>query len=465
MTPVLVHAERSVRGNLRAVLLTAAACLATAAIGAIVPLAASHHALGYLMAGAATAAAVGVLFVLAVNSLPTITIFAMLLVPIEATQVPLAARGIALSAIPLAVWIIRAHRGKLCPQPLIVLALLFASWLALSEALAPLHTRRGLEWLVIAAIALVAPIVATPRGLDPRRFRGLFLTVMTVIAVYGVVEALLRRNVLFGWLYDHSSWWPGLQQGGSYRITTVLGHPLVNGTLFAAAGTLAASELMEHRGRPARSVARLAVLVAAVLATHSRGAAVALGSGVALVIIFTRVRWRGQDLRRLVLVIMSVAAVGLLVTGLRARDDSHAGQASAALRVSVLSATADLLHTLGPLGSGPGSSQTYAEMVAPTTSGRLENSYAELAVSLGIGGALLAIGILLTPVGLALLRPSAVGEGAALLSIAIAIAGYNAIEAHPTILVVLAVFLIAALTKTEEHHGELPVFTVARPGS
>ena len=96
----------------------------------------------------------------------------MLLVPTEATQVPLAARGIALSAIPLAVWIIRAHRGKLCPQPLIVLALLFASWLALSEALAPLHTRRGLEWLVIAAIALVAPIVATPRGLDPRQVPG-----------------------------------------------------------------------------------------------------------------------------------------------------------------------------------------------------------------------------------------------------------------------------------------------------
>jgi hypothetical protein len=190
---------------------------------------------------------ISLLFAVPIRTLPTITLLVTLLIPVDATQLPLILQGTALGIIPLAVWLIRAHSLR-PPSYFRILAGLLGTWLILATVLAPIHTNRGWAWLATATIGLIVVFANPPDGLNPKQFRALFLTVTTVLAGYGWLEGfLLHDNVLFHALYDHTTWWRGQQSGVSYRITTLLGHPLINGTIFAAAAVLAASELVEHR--------------------------------------------------------------------------------------------------------------------------------------------------------------------------------------------------------------------------
>jgi hypothetical protein len=333
------------------------------------------------------------------------------------------------------------------PSRITALAVLFMFWLVLSEIAAPLHTRHGWEWLITAAVALVFVVVNTPQ-LDPRRFRSLFLIVATVIGSYAILEGFVfHHNLLFGAFFEHTSWWLSQQHSVSYRVTTILGHPLVNGTVFSAAAVLAASDIVERRIRSGVGWTRLAVLVGAVLATHSRGAAIALAVGIAAVIAFSNSRGHDQSTRRLTLLVSAIFGAVVIVSGLQARDESGQGQASATVRVAVVSRASQTVQKLEPFGAGPGESETYrTNNHLPGSEIPLENSYAELAVSLGPIGALLALALLLSVVISGLQIPLVVGEAAGLLTILVDIAGYNSIEGHRATLVLIGLFMMSILT-------------------
>jgi O-antigen ligase len=427
------------------------------ALGVLIPLAESHHALSYAMGGIAAAVTVGVLFNIPVRLLPRITLIVTLLVSTDVTFLPNALQGVGLGVVPLAVWMIRAHGSVRTPAELRMLALLLFVWLVLSEVFARIHTNRGWEWLVVAILAIIISVTGTPRGLRPREFRALFLTIATALGLYAVVEAfVLHRNVLFAPFFVHATWWPGLQNGGSYRATTLLGHPLFNGTIFATAAVLAASDLVEKRHRPRLASLRLMLLIGAVLATHSRGAAIALAVGLVVVVVFSRAGQRGIGARRLALVSASVIGAAVIIVGLQARNASREGQASAAVRVTVLARTTETLRGIEPFGAGPGESDRYrTSMQLPGSEIALENSYAELVVSLGPIGALLTIALVVAVVIRGIRSRLATGEAAALLTILVHMGGFNAIEGHSAILILIALFVVSTLTQAKMARQQL----------
>jgi polysaccharide biosynthesis protein PslJ len=426
----------------------AAMGLAALVVGGIVPLAEAHHALSYVLAGSAAICALGVLWVVPLHVLPALALLLALLVPTEASFLPHALQGAELGMLPIAVWLIRAPRVERRPTPAVALALLVGVWLLASEILAPLHTNRGWEWLLSGGVALVLVVLHPPRGLRAESLRELLLTLCALLGLYALLEGfVLHQNVLFHGLFEGTSWWPNRHNSASYRVSTLLGHPLVNGAVFAVAAVLAASELVRREQRTWMSFARFAVLVGAVLATHSRGAAIALAVGVAVVLLVQRGLGAGRAVRRLALLACAIVAGTVVFAGLQARNDSTQGQTSAATRVTVLSRASEALHRLGPFGAGPGQSDSYRR--AGHLAGwrvALENSYAELAVSLGVGGALLVAALLLSLVLIGLRTHAAIGEGAALLTLLVDIAGFNAIEGQRIVLVLLALLAMAILT-------------------
>ncbi|HEY1834203.1 MAG TPA: O-antigen ligase family protein [Solirubrobacteraceae bacterium] len=416
--------------------------------GAAVPLADRTGELRLLIASAGALAALALLFAMPIRALGPFALTVTLLIPSEATVLPHVLQGSALGAVPLAVWLVRAPGARRSPGFVRLLAVALGMWLALSSALAPFHTHRGSEWLVTAAIAFVVVLSSPPQGLDREALRRLFLGIVTVLAAYAVLEGLvLHHNPLFSSLFDQTPWWKAEHDAVSYRVTGLLGHPLFNGLVFSSAAVLAASELLRGSGRPALALGRLALLVMATDVVHSRGASIALAVGVLALIATGSRREPGRGRRRLLLTICLLVAATLLLAGLHTRDESAQGQKSAQVRVATLTRAKQALSMAGPFGAGPGQSDAYRHVNdLPGSGTALENSYAELAVSLGVVGLLLVALPLLSVVAIGLRNDAVAGEAAALLTILVAMAGFNAIEGHKPTMILIALLCISILT-------------------
>jgi hypothetical protein len=430
--------------------------LALLATGMLIPFAESHGDLSDFVGGFLGVAIVGALFAIPVRFLPAITLLVTLLVPSEATFVPHSLKYAALGAVPLAIWMIRTPRLTQTPRVLQILAILLGIWLALSEIFAPLHSHRGWEWLLVAIVALVLPILHTPTGLDLSRFRLCLLVVASVLGIYALIEGFfLHANPLFGDLFRDTVWWSNQHFNASYRATTLLGHPLVNGTVFSAAAVLAASSLVRSRDHALGYLVCFGILTGAVLVTRSRGAAVALAVGLAVAISFERGHWQGHGIRRLILAVCAVVGLALVVVGLEARNASVQGHTSAEARVSTISYTKQTLSDIEPFGAGPGESDTYrAARQLSGSSGALENSYAELVVSLGPIGVVIILALLGSLIAIGLRVKLVIGETAALLTVVVAIAGYNAIEGHRMVIILISLLTIAILTGVRDSLGQ-----------
>jgi hypothetical protein len=424
------------------------ALLVAFAIGVLIPLADSRGQLPLFLGGFLALAVVGALFAAPLRYLPGLALLVALLVPTELSSLPHELQGASLGILPLAIWIIRAPRSTRIPAGLSAVASLFGVWLILSLLFAPLRTNKGLEWLFTVGLATVFAVVSAPEGLKAPAFRALFLNIATILGVYALLEGfILHHNILFGPIFEHTSWWATQRLSASYRVTTLLGHPLVNGLIFATASVLSASDLARRSRRTLFSLARFVILIGATDAAHSRGATISLAVGVLVVIIFSRTGGKGWATRRLVLVMGLFLGAAVLVYGLQARDESRGGRVSAEVRVAVITRASEAVHDVGAFGAGPGESEAYRRSKRlPGWQIDLENSYAQLAVSLGVIGALLLSLLLIAVVVVGLKNDLVTGEAAALLAILVDISGFNAIEGHPNVGVVIMLFVIAIIT-------------------
>jgi len=443
------------RGRLDERLTTAGAAVVAAAAGAAIPFVSGR--LGALPVAVMILAAgyIGCLWVIPVAALAPVALATTLLVPTQSSLLPGHLQNVPVGVLPLGVWLVRTPATPSNTPGLQRLAIAVTGWLLLSEIFAPFHSIRGLEWLVAAWICVVGPLLRAPADLSGGRLRRLFLLITTPVACYALVEAfILKDNVLFAVLYRNTSWWAGQHAGASYRATTLFGHPLVNGTIFAAAAVLAAAELVERTDRLWLSCIRFVILVGAVLSTHSRGPALALAAGIAFVIAASPGKLKVTGLRRMVLAGSAVAAGLVIVLGLQARDASFAGQANVAQRTSVVKYARQAASRVEPFGAGPGQSEQFrVQQHLPGTSTPLENSYAETLVSLGPLGALLFCLALCVPIYRSLRMSVMVGEAGALATILVAIGGFNAIEEFTPVMVMIGLFAISLLYETNRHRS------------
>ncbi len=434
--------------NLRWALRLAIMVCASVALGMLLSVAAYTDKLSLLLACVSSVVALVILFLVPIRFLPGITLLVTLLVPTEVAFLPHELQGAAIGIIPFAVWVFRAPSSPYPGAGLRILAVIVGSWLIVSAIVSPLHTHKGLEWLVTVGLALVFAIISAPVGLNARAFRLLFVNVVSAVGLYAVLEGfVIHRNILFARLFEHAPWWVSQHYNASYRVTTLFGHPLINGLVFATAGVLAASELVRAPQRRLWAWARFAILVGATDATHSRGAAIALATGVLVVLVFARGQGQASPRRRLWLFLSLVAAGALLAYGLSARNASREGQQSAQIRETVITRAAEATQLAGPFGAGPGESEAYRRTQRlPGWQMDLENSYAQLAVSLGLIGLVLIVTVLLAVVAAGIRNPAVVGEAAALLTLLVDIASFNAIEGHPEVGLIIALLVVAIVT-------------------
>jgi hypothetical protein len=434
--------------------------LLTLAVGALALAAAYAGARGHLVVTAGVAAVpflVGLL-VVPTRSLPAIAILVLVLVPIgEAPSA--AAEHLPLATIPLFVWMLRVRRRPIVVIAIPALALLV--WVVLSFMFAPIATRAGLLWTIGFAVSPCL-LCLTGARLEDQRPLALLVAVMSVLGVYAGIEAfVVHGNPLMDPLY-RSATSPVRQVWGTYRATTILGHPLVNATFFAVAGVLAFDRYLAGQSRYAGL--QTCLLVLGEVATKSRAAMVALAAGMLMLMVLRLVQ--GASRRRL-----AVAAAGLavsLVVGAAvfiARNSTVEAQRSTNDRTAVVANAEQAIAGHVLLGVGPGESEAYrvaARLRGVASSANylldhpsqpppdLEDAFAEMAVSIGVPGLALFVLLLLAAAGVAFTHPETQAVGLAIGVFAVCIAGYNALEGHQQLLVLLGLLLAAVATRARD---------------
>jgi hypothetical protein len=382
---------------------------------------------------------------LPVEALPLIALTATLVIPTDSLPLPRLLVGFPLGLIPIAVWIARTVRRDDDWQVGRWLAGTLAIWMTASELFAPIRTNKGLVWYVTALVTVCAVSFWARRGLDTERVRRFFLRLATALACYAIVEAfVLKSNPIYGSLYARAPT-PLVQHWAVYRATTLMGHPLVNATVFAAALVLAAAYMLKGHGKLYVDVLRVVLLVLGLAATQSRAGFIAAAVGIVFVVMFQR--GPGLGGRKALLVALGAVALTALAVALSARNNSIEGRESTAVREGLVKQTRNAMAGTSVLGAGPNEVEAWRlAQHSRETKLPLESSFADLAVSIGIPGLAMFVGLLGLAIALGAKSGGSVPDAGALLALLIVAGGYQALGNAPP-LVLIGVFLSGVLAQ------------------
>ncbi|TCL84403.1 MULTISPECIES: hypothetical protein [unclassified Rathayibacter] len=353
-------------------------------------------------------------------------------------------------------------------SPIIVLAALLAiatgapppPWLRRTRLMAPiaftvyalvipvLRPQGQIETIVSWTAVVVIALIALPLWMsDPSVFRPLttaLLVVSVVLAIVGTVEFTTRSN-LYAEIFA-SAPFPLTQKWSVYRIMTMLGHPLVNGTFFASVGSLAFGLFLKG-GRPG-ALLGFAACCAGVLLSGSRSAMVAIAVGVLVAGGVTVFRLTGSRLVRLIVafapLLVIVSTVG--AQALDPRSETEEGARSADVRDLVLRIGLKVLPTeSGLFGSGGGLSGV---VFAQNGGGNyvLESSLWQTVFSYGIIGTTFLVAHLLIVLICSIARGAVAGP-AMLVAYLVAASAFNLLESAPASLIIPALALLLTIAE------------------
>jgi polysaccharide biosynthesis protein PslJ len=344
------------------------------------------------LAGVAAAAAGGALFLVDITLLPAIALAACVLLPTSYLRVNTYHGALSPALGVMIVLLIRATaegvRFRRGPHllPLVLLSL----WI-ISRALgSPIRTT-SMTWSLSFIVLVTVPALVLPGWpIAQRRVEQWWLALGALLGIYGLVELALHANPIFGSFY--ASALGATPAGNVYRITTTLGDPLLNGVFFSLASLIGIGRILH---RPARwEVAATALSIAGLFATSSRGAALALGVGLVIVLAVTlgspKVTRTRQTIVTATLLIIAIGAGGGAYLSQRASSSEAA--ASTSVRLETYQAGETLVRQYWPLGAGPGLTDVlkYAMPIGNYQRG-VESSAFEVLIDLGLPGALLTL--------------------------------------------------------------------------
>jgi polysaccharide biosynthesis protein PslJ len=438
----------------RTALLLALPCVALGAGAALFPLPVALFAI--------VCFGLALLFLLPIETLPALTMLGLALVPINDLPLPTATRVASPAVVILLVWLLRRELGGTArvsaqlPGAVRWTALALVGWLAITT-IATISISRSLVWDLCFGLSILLPLAL---GLSRREARMAIDALVFVgigLAVFAVLEYLMHRNPLLAHLYAQAPF-PIEQRWSTYRVTTLLGHPLNNALFFAAAAAAGFARYLETR-RTIYAAGFLLALVALLL-TGSRGALYL--TPVALVaVVAVEVRTGAltmQRLGRLALIAgLSLAALFALYSqtvGLRA--DSTEAHASTGVRYRALDESLHVAADHSYLGTGPGTSNSAKEedILNPgDVDIAIENSYLQLLVSIGIPGVALVVALLAAVIWAGVKRRNVAAAGA-LASMALVIGTYNFIEGVRPDLLFLGLLGACCLALPRDDEGE-----------
>lgn len=313
---------------------------------------------------------------------------------------------------------------------------LAAHLLALAVLVAPGSRAVAVLW---AALYLLLAAACLQRGEAVVGLVRAWVVTSGLVGLYAVLERAAGGNPL-GVVFTATQY-PVEQVWSTYRVTTTLGHPLVNGTFLAAGGALALSALLHGGSR--WLLAALAGSVAGVALTGSRGAVLALVVGCAAAAALAP-RGRGQWQRAATGAGVALGLSGLAALSLAPRLASDEARYSSQTRLAVLEAAVGRFTSGGWLGAGPGGSESALLGFASTLGDApIESSPLQLALSLGLPGALAAAALL----AVVLVRARRTSPHGAVLVLALVVAGatFNLLEGYAAHIGVFAAALACAV--------------------
>lgn len=336
-----------------------------------------------------------VLFFLPTRVLPALALAAFVLIPVAYIDgIPLVSgRYFTPSTVILSIWLIRivASDFKHAQRPIrgenglrisMYAAVVTISVLSLLGA----DPVRSLMWTASAIVCLILPASASSsRAFDERMRAVLLRTWMSLgilLSVVAGLESILASNPLTR-IYSFEQHW------SVYRVTTTLGHPLMNSTFFAMTACIGLLAFLLKGGKTAGAAFVAAGFATAL--TASRSGIVALLCGLLIVIAILVFSSR----TKLVLKISGMSAAVLSAVGilniplLKERMNSSEAEGSAGYRETLWESTLHLLEGKIALGNGPGTSGQLAVeegMALP-----LESAILGSLVSLGVVGALVLV--------------------------------------------------------------------------
>ncbi|MDQ1181541.1 O-antigen ligase family protein [Rhodococcus sp. SORGH_AS_0301] len=408
-----------------------------------------------------TACAVGAM-VLRVQILPSLALVAITLVPpgLFPDELP---RSVTPAACVVGVWVVRrivengaaALRPWRDPVVLAMYALLV--WCLVTTAVS-VDLRVSIGWTVGLTV-MIAPAVLLDAHDEAALLRTTWSMMAVPLGLYAIAESMFASNVVFGAL-------PGVadpQHWSHYRSVVAFGHPLAAGTFFAVSFVLLLGDAFARTGRR-RAVFAVGAAVSfeALLSTVSRGSILAaflatISMTVAVLLVGGRRamvrRWRGRPTLTRTRV-LTAAAVGVvlaaaawptteLVRAVVGRSTSVGASRSNQARREGVDVALDGLTASRGLGVGPGASQRAVDEFNDTGV-PIENSYLQLALSIGIPGLVLVTVVLVTAAVIASRRRDW-GAAGAVVALAVSIGTYNMIDARPAYHLLIGAVLMIAL--------------------
>jgi hypothetical protein len=341
----------------------------------------------------------------------------------------------------IAVMIIWAVKQKKLPGERLIPLWLTTILIALPAALFAVNLtfpglQRSLGWLIVAFICLGLPILLSPAGSDEETRENLTTALLGItwfLGFLGLVQALLEWDTL-------AQFWTIRQHWSVFRITTLLGHPLINGLFFAGTTLFWTAKSAIN---PRKYLAVLIMSGTALMLTGSRSGLLAAAVG-ALVIVAWLIGTRSISADRRFTMIGLIVGLSLFIfllfqLGLiSSRSGTEEGDSSAAVRSQLFSLVA-LLHTNPIWGAGAGDSAVLFTRVSDLP---LENGFLGNYVSMGWMG---VVWISLSFIALAAgcIRGSNIGGAAMIVAMAVAGAGFPSWEHTPALLILTScAFLI-----------------------
>lgn len=372
--------------------------------------------------------------------LPSVSLWLFALLPLGyLTGVPnVVGRFYTPAVVVMLIWLVRLAWTRGRPsfvRSLRWLVPVFAVLLGLSYI--GLSPSRSVNWLIVVAIAVALPAALAP-AIDERTSTTLLRSWFVLgigLSLVAVIESLLQTNPLSPY-YSFDQHW------ALYRVSTTLGHPLMNGTFFSVTACLAAFA-MTRVGAP-RGTALICFITCALAAslTGSRSGVYALVSGLAVGLLVTLVSGRTSVANKFLGIVLGVAALVILpaLPTIAGRAGSAEGAASSLYRDYVVRLAGRLFLQRPVVGYGPGNSSIATAQSGATLP--LENSVLGTLVSGGVIGTVALLVIVVVMV----VRVGRSGRADGIAGIAayvVAGAAFPLWESNPAALIAVGLVVVA----------------------
>jgi hypothetical protein len=310
-------------------------------------------------------------------------------------------------------------------------------------------------WTTTAVVSIGGVLLLRERATPEftLRQRSFAASLVFVLALAAIIERyVLADNPLMGGLYRQATAWDAAHSWSHYRSTTTLGHPEVNGAIFAAGSSLILAQIMlASKGSASRTQwFQWVVFWVAVVATGTRGSLIAGAAG--NIVAYLSVSRKGYSLRSFGVALALVTATSVGVLSLASRSSSGEASTSYAYRTQTIPDTVLSSWGTGVFGVGPSLAQKWRTRIGFPPERALESAWAEAAVSLGAIGMVLMLLSLGAIVARGLERPKSAPEAAALVTLLVAFSVFNALDRNPGMLVVVSLlgWGIRGISQTDE---------------